>query len=290
MKKILLLPYPVKITTAAWWKICLTFSAFVFLFLLVFRPFGLYDVRDNLSVIVLGYGLICFAVMVSLNIGIIKVFPNFFSEKSWTIGKEIFWTLANILLIGIANAIYSFYLDFFSLDILTFLKFIFYASVIGLFPITVFTFIRQWRLRKKFLTESGEINKIIVAANSQPAQTNEALTVEIPSQNINEHFTAVCSQIIFIRSADNYVEIFYLDKNKVQRKLIRNTMKEMEHRFRVYPQFFRCHKSFLVNLEKVNHVSGNAQGLKLVFKEVDELVPVSRNLTKNIRERIAVYH
>jgi hypothetical protein len=227
--------------------------------------------------------------MAVLNIGMRKVFPNFFSGKSWTIGKELFWILVNIMFIGIANTIYSSYLNFFPLNILTFLRFIFYVLVIGLFPVTIFTFIRQSVLQKKFIKESNVINVIINIPLHVPQQY-EASIISIPSQNVNEHFSVTVSEILFIRSADNYVEIFYMEKDKVNRKLIRNLMKQVESNLRAYPQFFRCHKSFLINLEKVSHVSGNAQGLKLTLKGIEELIPVSRNLTKIVRKKIAAYH
>jgi DNA-binding LytR/AlgR family response regulator len=161
---------------------------------------------------------------------------------------------------------------------------------IGLFPITVFTFVRQGLLQKKFTKESDTINEIIAGTHPIQEQSSELQVLSIPSQNISEHFSVIVSDIIFIRSADNYVEIFYRDKNKINRKLIRNSMQKIEKSLRSYPQFFRCHKSFLVNLEKVSRVSGNAQGLKLVLNEVEELIPVSRNLTKIIRKRVAVHH
>jgi DNA-binding LytR/AlgR family response regulator len=47
---------------------------------------------------------------------------------------------------------------------------------------------------------------------------------------------------------------------------------------------YRCHKSYLVNLAKVNHVSGNAQGYKLHLKDVEDQIPVSRKLNEEIKE------
>jgi hypothetical protein len=41
-----------------------------------------------------------------------------------------------------------------------------------------------------------------------------------------------------------------------------------------------------VNLPAVEHVSGNAQGYKLHLKNVQELVPVSRNLNAQLTEQL----
>jgi DNA-binding LytR/AlgR family response regulator len=53
-----------------------------------------------------------------------------------------------------------------------------------------------------------------------------------------------------------------------------------------YPQFFRCHRAYIVNLAAVEHVSGNAQGYKLHLKDVAELIPVSRNLNSVLSSKL----
>jgi hypothetical protein len=52
------------------------------------------------------------------------------------------------------------------------------------------------------------------------------------------------------------------------------------------PQFYRCHRTCLVNLYRVYKVSGNAQGYKLHVEGVEELSPVSRSLNEVIREKL----
>ncbi len=52
-------------------------------------------------------------------------------------------------------------------------------------------------------------------------------------------------------------------------------MSELEERSK---KVIRCHKSYIVNLNKVNRISGNAKGYKLQIDELDFLIPVSRSL------------
>jgi DNA-binding LytR/AlgR family response regulator len=42
----------------------------------------------------------------------------------------------------------------------------------------------------------------------------------------------------------------------------------------------KCHRSCIVNLDKVVKVSGNAQGFKLHLKETDFVVPVARKYSE----------
>jgi DNA-binding LytR/AlgR family response regulator len=54
-------------------------------------------------------------------------------------------------------------------------------------------------------------------------------------------------------------------------------------------RYLRCHQSYLVDLRKVQCVSGNAQGLKLHHEGGEEPVPVSHQLTPLVRERLVVH-
>lgn len=60
--------------------------------------------------------------------------------------------------------------------------------------------------------------------------------------------------------------------------MLRSTLRRMEDALASWPQFFRCHRTYLVNLDKVAHVSGNAQGYRLHLEGLDDTIPVSRNL------------
>jgi len=46
------------------------------------------------------------------------------------------------------------------------------------------------------------------------------------------------------------------------------------------------HRGFIVNLSKVINVSGSAQGYKLHFNTTDIKVPVSRNKSKEIKDKL----
>ena len=50
--------------------------------------------------------------------------------------------------------------------------------------------------------------------------------------------------------------------------------------------FFRCHRAYIINLDKVEQVEGNAQGYKLKVRGTEERVPVSRSLNKEFSDRL----
>ena len=66
-------------------------------------------------------------------------------------------------------------------------------------------------------------------------------------------------------------------------------MKKAEETTLPFSGLFRCHRAFIINLDKVTHVEGNAQGYKLRIQDYEELIPVSRNLSAEFSDRLLAY-
>ena len=81
------------------------------------------------------------------------------------------------------------------------------------------------------------------------------------------------------------MQVFYVQDGQLKNRMLRTTLKKMEDALAEHSQFFRCHRTYLVNLEKVQRVSGNAQGYRLHLEALEETVPVSRNLNEVIQQR-----
>lgn len=86
------------------------------------------------------------------------------------------------------------------------------------------------------------------------------------------------SNILYIESADNYIEVYYLDENLVKSTLIRNTLKTIETNFK-NTSLKRCHRSFIVNIDKIKLAEKKSGKLVLHIINVKTVIPVSRNYT-----------
>lgn len=274
-------PYPLNESIKGRWLNCILFSAFVFLFLYIFKPFNLSAFSNSVFLTALGYGSVCFVIMTLLNVVVFFALPNYFSENKWTSKRELLWSLINVLLIGLGNFLYSVFLGIANFSFFNFIWFETYTVAIGIFPITVSVLVNQARLSKKFESESQKIN---LAINKQVKETTENLAVKIMSDNEKDELDLWANDFLFAKSEDNYVEIHYLSNEKHTRKLIRNTLKNLANQLPGNNNFFRCHKSYLVNLKQVIHISGNAQGYKLHISGTDELVSVSRTNNDLIKQ------
>lgn len=285
--QILRQPYGLETAVSNRWRMCVIFGLFVFLFLYIFQPFGLNGYPQGVLQLCLGYGLTTFVVMAILNIAIFSLFPGFFNEENWTVGRELTWTIINISVIGLANVIFTSFAGFFEFSLSSVLWYEFYTLVVGIFPAGINVLVKEARLKRRYETKSGEINTGIEEHKKElPIITREAV-ITILSDTANEELVLKLDTLYYIRSSDNYIEVYYAKGKDPMKKLLRNSLKRLEEITGEYPQLFRCHKSYMVNLDKVNHVSGNAQGYKLHLEGMDAIVPVSRQYNEAIRERLA---
>jgi DNA-binding LytR/AlgR family response regulator len=89
-----------------------------------------------------------------------------------------------------------------------------------------------------------------------------------------------------IRSADNYIEVFWKDGDLIKRQLIRGTLQKAADLLEDYTYIFKCHRSFIVNINYIERVEGNSQGYKLFFEDIDFEIPVSKLSVNELKEKI----
>jgi DNA-binding LytR/AlgR family response regulator len=87
--------------------------------------------------------------------------------------------------------------------------------------------------------------------------------------------------LCYIEADDNYVTVVYQEQGKLKKELLRSSLTKIESQISV-SHIRRCHRSYLVNLQKVYRVSGNAQGYKLHLWQIETPLPVSRGYAKQV--------
>lgn len=104
-------------------------------------------------------------------------------------------------------------------------------------------------------------------------QTEKRLIV-FKDENGKIKFSLLANDLLMLESTDNYVSVFYILRNKVQRKLLRNTLKNMEEMLKENA-ILRCHRSFMVNPTNVEFMQKNGKKLIIKIKHLDQSIPVS---------------
>jgi DNA-binding LytR/AlgR family response regulator len=96
--------------------------------------------------------------------------------------------------------------------------------------------------------------------------------------------SVVQDDILYLESSDNYVMIYYISNNKISKYMIRNTLKNLESKL-LSIGFIRCHRSYLVNFNKVKILKREKDGLFLELDSDPHLVlPVSKTYVSAIIE------
>ena len=100
-------------------------------------------------------------------------------------------------------------------------------------------------------------------------------TVEIPSD-----------LIIYVESMANYADICFLDNDEPRHKTLRITLKQIMETIGDLPSFVQCHRAFIVNLNFVIAMSNRTNGYQLQLFGTDKPIPVSRNNTAAVKEKL----
>ena len=91
--------------------------------------------------------------------------------------------------------------------------------------------------------------------NSKKSVTKEAL------ENIE------LAKIYYIKAMENYVNVIWYNKDKVEKTMIRSTLTNLE-RLLDKKQFFRCHRSFIINTYKSFEIPVSYTHLTLPTKRI----------------------
>jgi hypothetical protein len=87
-------------------------------------------------------------------------------------------------------------------------------------------------------------------------------------------FSVLAKDLLLLESTDNYVSVFYFLENKVQRKLLRNTLKNMEEMLKEN-SIVRCHRSFMVNPANIEFMQKESKKFNIKIKHINKSIPVS---------------
>jgi DNA-binding LytR/AlgR family response regulator len=289
----------------------------VFFVLFVVQPFNINETTNwQAFYIAFNFACVCPIVIYPLELGLLKIFPLYYSEKNWTVYKTIFHLIIVIAFMSLGNYLVSILLYKNKFMWQGIVYFLYPTIAVGIIPITISVFFSQYIYYKKYNLQAISLNfelqtkldkymldaeknttnkqevSFTIGNELQPnieADTNKPILslsaenfITFRGQNKLEVLNILPNQLIYCCAADNYVDFFYLENNKVKRQTQRNTLTNISEVLVPFPFFIKCHRSYLVNLTFVKNVFGNAQGLRIMLQNIETEIPVSRSMTKEI--------
>lgn len=256
-------------------------SIFITFFLYFFQVGGMNNYSGNVFLICLNFGIITFVVAIAFDFFVNFILKIKRDEPSWTLKKWIIYMFILLILISQANyAYYSYLAGLKNIGWADFWAMIIYTVSVGIFPVVFSGLLVQIKSNQKNQIQAADLQ-----ANFPKKEIHQEI-VHLLSDSKNQDFQIPINDIFYIEAMQNYVSVCYFKNDKMQKELLRNTIKNLEAQLDS-TVLVRCHRSFIVNSDLIEHVEGNAQGLRLSLKNLEDFqVPVSRKYIPVLKEII----
>ncbi|HZL76667.1 MAG TPA: LytTR family DNA-binding domain-containing protein [Bacteroidales bacterium] len=149
------------------------------------------------------------------------------------------------------------------------------TALVLLLPYSVLWLYFSWRDKKEQIERMVDI---------QSFSDNSRDMIPFYDDKSALKFSVKKENLLYLESTENYISICYLNKGKVSKYLLRDTMKKMEENF-AGTEIIRCHRSYMVNFEKVKVIRKDKDGLKLELDNPSVIdIPVSKTYADNVMQ------
>ncbi len=115
-------------------------------------------------------------------------------------------------------------------------------------------------------------------------QAKEDGFVTINGENNSEELTILESNFVYAQSQQNYVSLHYDSENGMQKEVFRSTLSNIVKQL---PNAWQVHRSYLVNLDYLVAVEGNARKRFMKISKSDEVIPISQKYYEALTKRLA---
>lgn len=255
--------------------VCFVINAFV----LIVKPSWFYNENDA-NLIIIGFGVISLIGFL-LTVGLTRILkPGFLDDENWTIKKQLIHYIVIVCVISVPSFYYAVIINFVDNNWSGF-WFIYVRSIIPpLIPVIAFALAKHHIDLTKNLKEALEIS------NSLSGSSFNTSSVLKENELLIGKFKCNADKVLYFESDNNCVNIVCLQNGKAIQKQVRITLKNVEEQIIDNSSFMRVHRAFIINLNYVKGVSGNAQGLKVKLDHATDKISVSRSYINDFRKQV----
>lgn len=260
-------------------------ALFALLFINLFQPFGSREWYPGIS----DARYLAFSSLIILTgmlvVVISRVILTYYAGKHliyyW---HYALWILCEIVAMAIFYTLFS---TFFPKDGVvrdlseSFRQSLYNTALVLLLPYAISWLYFSWKEKSKLLQDMEQ-----GMGGGQPSKT----LVAFPDEKGDLKISINLDHLLYIESADNYALLYYLNKSKQSHFLLRNSLKWMEEHLTDTTSLVRCHRSYIVNIEKVKILKKVKGGLVLELEEEDTPdIPVSRTYYDSFMHKFSHY-
>lgn len=259
---------------------------FALLFINIFQPFGSRNWYPNVS----DFNYFFFSSLIILTgmlvVVISRLFLGLYTRKNEVNQLQYtVWVFAEIIAMSMFYALFSKFVpkggeerDFFVLLKNSAVN----TSLVLLIPYSMSFLYFSWKEKNRLLNER--------LSNPTSKETPRKGLIGFTDEKGELKISIMLDNLIYIDSADNYATIHYINKEKIANFLIRNSLKWMEENLTKETPLVRCHRSYIINLDKVKVLRKTKSG---IFMELDAPnvpdIPVSKTYYDKVMEKFSQY-
>ena len=262
-------------------RLILFTSLFALVFINIYSPFGANKWFNLTKLQFLAYSSL--VILTGVLVVVISRIVMYYVCRKHLINtmQYLVWIFAEIMFMALFYAVFEKFIlkdtrDFADLVKLSATN----TALVLLIPYSVLWLYFSWQDKKE------QIERL---ADGQPLTGSNRDMIPFYDDKSILKFSVKKESFLYLESAENYVSICYLNKDKVSKYLLRDTLKKMEEIF-AGTDIIRCHRSYMVNFEKVKVIRKDKDGLKLeldIPSSVD--IPVSKTYVDNVMQTFAKF-
>lgn len=156
------------------------------------------------------------------------------------------------------------------------------TSLVLLLPYSVLWLYFSWRDKNNLLEKMNLMEQMSVNSKKH--------LLKFSDEKGELKLSVFIDNLLYIESAENYATIHYINKSKVSHFLIRNSLKWMEENLITDTPLVRCHRSYIINLDKIKVMKKTKDG---IFVEFDTInipdIPVTKTYYAKVMEKFSAY-
>ncbi len=264
-----------------YFKLYLGISICVFLFILFFQPFNTSNFEfENKLLFNAGYGFIIFIAQVIVQIIFHRHLFHDSRDGEYSSLLDFLYFFSQIALTSIA---FVFYIRYVGNTAITFIIVLRVVVISLSVPVTIHLKNLLTSLHGKYKNTLDE-NRLMQDKLRQFSENYANKFIELNSDNESDNIRIQVSEIIFIKSADNYVEVGFHEGGEIRKKMIRNTLKNIEKQLKEFNNFIRTHRSSIVNIQYIDKLNKNFNSYWLTLIDTKETIPVSRQYIMSVKD------
>lgn len=266
-------------------RIIIFTALFALLFINLFQPFGSRNWYPNISdtkyfvfssIIILTGMLVVVISRVILVSSAKKNTLLYWHYAIWILceifAMAIFYTLFSILIPkdGIEREIRE-----------VFEQSLYNTALVLLLPYSISWLYLSWKEKSQLLENIEQEN-----IQNKASKT----LIAFPDEKGDLKISVMLENLLYIESADNYATIYYINKSSKSHYMIRNSLKWMEENLAMDTPLIRCHRSYIVNLDKVKILKKEKNGIMLELDaESTPDIPVSKTYYQSFMDKFSMY-